>query len=119
MSDLAERVLTCTDCMGPTVILFRVTWEEKILLDHAELTDNLYIVERTLTKPDSVHKDRLYVDRETYYKRGVFPAPLNQWLCKVVVTFDGVGAPEYEGKVISAFSVDAITGGERKKWPRK
>ena len=41
-----------------------------------------------------------------------FPEAFTRSLCKVVAVFDGSGSPTYQGKVISAFAVDEITGGD-------
>jgi hypothetical protein len=69
------------------VALPEATWNEKIVLDHAELIDNEASIEQALVDPDEVRFDRDYADREVYYRRGALPSSYDRDYLKVVVAF--------------------------------
>lgn len=62
--------------------------------------------------------DRMFGDRENYYRRGVLPPPHDHLMMKVVVAFAPTSVGDrVVGTVVTAFPIPEVTKGELRKWP--
>ena len=78
-----------------------------------ELHTGPSIVERTLTDPHAICDDKLFDNRECYYREDVLPAPHGWSFMKVVVQF-----ADDEGSVVTVYPDYGIHPLERCTWLR-
>ena len=115
---MADQVVWCRDRRGRHVHLPPENWFGKIILDHAEMSDNEASVVQTIEDPDVHVADRVHGDREVYYRWGVLPHPDEDRYVKVVVAYRSDHDGAVTGRVVTAFAVDALTRGETRIWTR-
>ena len=108
----------CLDRVGRTIILLGRVWEEKILLDHAEMHGSVDSVVNTIESPDIYARDRVHSDREVFYRWAVLPPPDDDRYLKVVVAYHEDDTGLVIGRVVTAFAVDFLPRGESKLWIR-
>lgn len=107
-------VLRCQDRWNREIVLTDRTWYGHVLSNHAELTDHLTAVERTVRRPQRVTTDKDDPDREVFYRRGILPVPYHRDYLKVVVQFDNDAG---QGRIVTAFATAVIKAGEPQRWP--
>lgn len=72
----------------------------------------------SLEDPDERRYDKTFVDREVFYKSGMFAAPYQDQLLKVIVAYSSIPEGGQHGRIITAYPVDIIPRGERPIWTR-
>jgi hypothetical protein len=105
--------LRCRDPLGREIVLMDDVWYGKVLNRRPELHTVLNIVEQTLTDPEAICDDKLFDNRECYYREDVLPAPHGWSFLKVVVQFT-----DDEGSVVTVYPDYGIHPLERCTWHR-
>ncbi len=95
MSETNRPLHEVSDPDGRAVVLWARIWQDKIVRDHPELTDQLQAVLDTIRWPDHTEPDPR-PGRRRYYRRGVGPS---RWLL-VVVSFE-----QQPARVITALAL--------------
>lgn len=108
------HVLDCFDQWGRRIQLAERIWLTKIAIPGRIPANCLTEVEHAVTDPDFVMHDKVYAERECYYKAGILPSPQDRTFLKVVVEF---AAGPAGGVVVTAFPVGRIHRREIQKWP--
>lgn len=121
MSDVSVGVaalLSCRDPLGRTVRLEDSIWHTKICVDHPYMATELVAVREAIEAPDFITFDRVFTDRECYYRRGVLQGRLARNYVRVVVSFAfNPAAPTYQGFILTAHPIPKVHPQERHKWP--
>jgi hypothetical protein len=101
------------------VICSDAYWLSHISSSHPEMKGRAADVAAVVKSPEFVNQDATYPNRRVYYRSGIFGAPLDQTLLKIVVEYPtieiGTFPPAY---VVTAYSVLAPKRGELPIWPR-
>lgn len=112
----APDLLRCRDHWGREITLSAATWTQHVLPKRARLLGHEESVRLTLSTPDEVRHDALHANRESFYRGGALPAPLDHLLLKVVVELaDAEGAAMPVGRVVTAFPTHQTKPAERRK----
>jgi hypothetical protein len=111
-------VLHCLDRRGRSVTLSALNWDEKILLDHAEMIGCEGFVASSIESPDLHARDRVFSNREVYYRWAILPPPDDDRYLKVVVAYYVDDTGIVAGRVVTAYAVDFLPRGETRLWTR-
>ncbi|MGI8475459.1 MAG: hypothetical protein ACR2OO_03695 [Thermomicrobiales bacterium] len=110
-------LLRCIDSLGRAIVLEDFTWNNHILPRHAEMADQIGVIEQTLTQPDAIHHDARNAKRESFYRKALLPSPYQNDYVKVSVEFRRSAAGRVTGRVLSAYAISRVKRTEVKKWP--
>lgn len=107
-----DELFRVTDRWGREIVLVRHRWWSHIVAKHAEFAGHSpAIVADTLTAPTLVNFDRLYADREVFYRLSPLPPPWDALLIRVVVEFGDIG------EVVTAHLLKHPHHKESSRWP--
>jgi transcriptional regulator with XRE-family HTH domain len=113
-------VLVETDPLGRVVVATDKRWEEHIVADHEEMDRHYSAAALVIRDPEEIRHDVDRRHRESYYRRGVLPAPYTRLYAKVSVEFgiEGYLGWELVGIVVTAYPLPKPKRGEELKWQR-
>lgn len=109
-------ILSCVDRWGRPVVATRSQWLDHIVVNHAELTDQVDSVIRTVTHADRIMRDAKVPERENFYRRGVLQEPHAHLYLKVCVEFEDLPGG-IMGTIITAHPTGRIKPLETQRWP--
>jgi hypothetical protein len=107
-----SELFRVTDRWGRTIVLTELRWSSHIVAQHSEFAgQSPTIVADTLTAPALVNEDRLYPNREAFYRTSPLPPPWDALLIRVVVEFGAIG------EVVTAHLIKRPHHKETRRWP--
>jgi hypothetical protein len=62
-----ENIIEAKSPLGYTVVCSRKTWEQHIIINHTEMTDNEGSVKKTIDNPDVIYKSSWNPDAHVYH----------------------------------------------------
>lgn len=75
------------------------------------------LVAAVIKSPEFINRDTTYPNRRVYYRKGIFPAPLDAAWLKIVVEDPIISVGSLPpARVITAYAVEAPKKGEQLQW---
>jgi hypothetical protein len=106
-----DEIVRVSDQWGREIVLTRSQWRTHVLVRYADIQGTESMIADTLTSPSFVNHDRVYADREIFYRPSPRARPVGSLLVRVIVRFGVVG------QVVTAHLIESAPRKEIRKWP--
>lgn len=105
---------------GKRVVCSESHWLAHVSANHPEMkgAQAQRFVATVIQTPEFIYQDATYPNRRIYYRRGIFPAPLDRAILKIVVEYPIILVGSLPpARVVTAYPVEAPKKGEQLLWP--